>query len=31
MKIEYLSQIQKAFVDLMECIEVKSDHPHNWQ
>ena len=27
MKTEYLSQIQKAFVDLMECIEVKSDHP----
>ena len=27
MKIEYLSHIQKAFVDLMECIEVKSDNP----
>ena len=27
MKIEYRSHIQKAFVDLMECIEVKSDNP----
>eukprot|EP00731_Ephydatia_muelleri_P022374 Em0014g965a len=27
MKIEYLSHIQKAFLDLMECIEVKSDNP----
>ena len=27
MKTEYLSHIQKAFVDLMECIEVKSDNP----
>ena len=27
MMTEYLSHIQKAFVDLMECIEVKSDNP----
>ena len=27
MKTEYFSQIHKAFFDLIECIEVNSDHP----